>query len=367
MLRSAQTCFTIAVGVISKGRAMRYQQNKAQSAEFLRLALPLMASQEAALHPVSYALWYEHVAGINPELSEVLAARLNEQLPLREKDVHEFYSRYILPTDREVLERLCEKLRTYLEEVAQASATVATETGRFGRTLERSNLRLAEPLTLESVRAVVAELTAETRVMQGNAQAASEQLELQTAEVRRLTSELEQARAEALLDPLTGLKNRRGVERAVAELDGIEGAALLIADIDHFKAINDTHGHLLGDRALAAIGRILHENIKRRDLVGRWGGEEFAILLLRTPLKGAEAVAEQIRAAVESLQIRKPDGTKLEGCITVSLGIAVAEDRDGFEDLIRRADEALYRAKRDGRNRVRALEHSRELDSNNRQ
>ena len=191
--------------------------------------------------------------------------------------------------------------------------------------------------------------------MQGSAEAASEQLEQRTAEVRQLTQQLEQARAEALLDPLTGLKNRRGFERAVAELDDFEGAALLVADIDHFKAINDTHGHLLGDRALRAIGRILHENIKRRDLVGRWGGEEFTVLLLHTPFKGAGAVAEQIRTAVESLQIRKLDGTKLEGCITVSLGFAVAEPREGFEDLMRRADEALYRAKRDGRNRVCAI------------
>jgi diguanylate cyclase len=331
---------------------MRYQHNKEHSAELLRLAVPLMASQEAALHPVSYALWYEHVAGINPELSEVLAARLNERTPLSEKDVYELYSRYILPTDREVLERLCERLRTFLEDTSEASATVAQETGRYGRTLEQSSVRLAEAVTLDSVRSLVAELTAETRVMQSSAESASEQLEARTAEVRRLTQQLEQARAESLLDPLTGLKNRRGFERAVADLDGIEGAALLVADIDHFKAINDTHGHLLGDQALRAIGRILHDNSKRRDLVGRWGGEEFTILLLRTPVTGAQAVAEQIRAAVQGLQIRKPDGTKLDGCITVSLGIAVAAPRDGLEDLMRRADEALYRAKREGRNRV---------------
>lgn len=334
---------------------MRYQHNKEQSAELLRLALPLMASQQAALHPVSYALWYEHVAGINPELSDILAARLNANVPLRDKDVYELYSRYVLATDREVLERLCEKLRTFLEDAADSSATVAQETGRYGKALEQSSARLAEAVTLESVRTLVAELTAETLVMQSSAQTASEQLEARTEEVRQLTKQLEQARAEALLDPLTGLKNRRGFERAVAELDDIDGSALLIVDIDHFKAINDTYGHLLGDKTLRAIGSLLHENIKRRDLVGRWGGEEFTILLLRTPFKGAEAVAEQICAAVEGLHIRKPDGSKLEGCITVSVGLAIAAPRERFEDLIRRADEALYRAKREGRNRVCGL------------
>lgn len=112
------------------------------------------------------------------------------------------------------------------------------------------------------------------------------------------------------------------------------------------------HGHLLGDKALRAIGRILHENIKRRDLVGRWGGEEFTVLLLHISSAGAQTVAEQIRAAVERLRIRKVDGTELEGRLTISLGVAVAQDDEGFADLMGRAAIALDRAKREGCNRV---------------
>lgn len=132
----------------------------------------------------------------------------------------------------------------------------------------------------------------------------------------------------------------------------MSGAALLLADIDHFKWINDAHGHLLGDKVLRAVGRILNENSKRRDLVGRWGGEEFTLLLVRTPLQGARAVAEQIRAAVAGLRIRKIDGTELAGEVTVSLGVAFAERAEDFENMMHRADAALYSAKRQGRNRV---------------
>jgi diguanylate cyclase len=331
---------------------MRYQHEKEQSAEFLRLVLPLMAAQEAAFHPVSYTLWYEHVAAINPELSEVLAARLKGRASLTEEDVYELYARYIMPSDREVLDRLCEKFRTLIEETTQTAAVVAENTGRYRQVLEESRTRLAEAVSLETVRSTVAELISETLRIESTAQATSERLDERTQKLRLLTDQLELARAEALLDPLTGLRNRRGFERAIEELGGIGDSALLVADIDHFKQINDAHGHLLGDKAVRAIGRNLHENIKRRDLVGRWGGEEFTVLLLHTSIAGAMTVAEQIRAAVERLRIRKVDGTELEGCLTISLGVAVARDGEGFDDLMRRANSALYRAKREGRNRV---------------
>jgi diguanylate cyclase len=329
---------------------MRYEHSKEQSAEFLRLALPLMAAQEAALHPISYTLWYEHVAAINSELSAALTARLEARTPVREEDVYELYARYIMPSDREVLDRLCEKFCTLIEETTQTSTVVAESTGRYKQALEESRTRLAEAVSLENVRGTVTELISETLRMESTAQTASERLDERTQKLRLLTEQLELARAEALLDPLTGLRNRRGFERAIEEVGGIGGAALVVADIDHFKQINDTHGHLLGDKAVRAIGRILHESVKRRDLVGRWGGEEFTVLLLNTSVAGAQIVAEQIRASVERLRIRKVDGTELERCLTISLGVAVAQASEGFDNLMRRADAALYRAKREGRN-----------------
>jgi diguanylate cyclase len=282
----------------------------------------------------------------------VLTARLEAHAPVSEEGVYELYARYIMPSDREVLDRLCEKFRTLIEETAQSSTVVAESTGRYRQALEESSTRLAEAVSLESVRGTVAELISETLRMERTAQTASERLDERTQKLRLLTEQLELARAEALLDPLTGLRNRRGFERAIEEVGGIGDTALIVADIDHFKQINDTHGHLLGDKAVRAIGRILHENIKRRDIVGRWGGEEFTVLLLHTAITGAQTVAEQIRAAVERLRIRKVDGTELEGCITISLGVAVAQDGEGFDNLMRRADAALYRAKHEGRNRV---------------
>ena len=335
---------------------MRYKEDKDQSAELLRLALPLMARQSAALHPISYTLWYEHVAGINPPLSNVLEASLAGKLPLGEDDVYDLHARYIVARDMEVLDRLQRKLRGVLEEAAQAAAAAVEDSGQFEAALRDTRTRLTGASSLESVHAIIAELARETTRMHSATEAVHQKLETRAREVEHLTRQLEQAKTEALLDPLTGLKNRRGFELAVKELttsgNPFKGAALVLADIDHFKQINDKHGHLLGDKILRVIGATLQANIKGRDIAARPGGDEFAILLQQTPLMGARALAEQIRTAVAAGRIRRADSKEQPGSVTLSIGVAAGGDDDTLESLLARADAALYAAKRAGRNRV---------------
>ncbi len=335
---------------------MRYREDKDQSAELLRLALPLMARQSAALHPISYTLWYEHVAGVNPPLSAVLEASLAGKLPLGEDDVYDLHARYVVARDMEVLDRLQRKLRDVLEEAAQTAAAALEDSGQFEAALRDTRSRLTGASNLESVHAIIAELARETSRMHSATEAVQAKLESRAREVEVLTRQLEQAKNEALLDPLTGLKNRRGFELAVKELGAspgpFKGAALVLADIDHFKQINDKHGHLLGDKILRAIGHTLQSNIKGRDIAARPGGDEFAVLLQQTPLAGARALAEQIRAAVAAGRIRRADSKEQPGSVTLSIGVAAGGSDDTLESLLARADAALYAAKRAGRNRV---------------
>ena len=335
---------------------MRYTEDKDQSAEILRLALPLMARQSAALHPISYTLWYEHVAGINPPLSGVLEASLAGKLPLGDDDVYDLHARYVVARDMEVLNRLQRRLRDVLEEAARTAAAALEDSGQFEATLRDTRSRLTGAVSLESVHAIIAELARETTRMQSATEAVHERLESRAREVEELTRQLEQAKSEALLDPLTGLKNRRGFEIAVKELgaagSAFSGAALVLADIDHFKQINDRHGHLLGDKILKAIGQTLLSNIKGRDIAARPGGDEFVILLQQTPLAGARALAEQIRTAVAAGRIRRADSKEQPGSVTLSIGVALGTSDDTLESMLARADAALYAAKRAGRNRV---------------
>jgi diguanylate cyclase (GGDEF)-like protein len=157
----------------------------------------------------------------------------------------------------------------------------------------------------------------------------------------------------ARTDPLTGTLNRLALEEAAGRLfgrAGVPGLAVLMLDADHFKAINDRYGHAGGDRVLAALAHGIGTRLRPGDVLGRVGGEEFLVLLPHTDLATATALAEELRAHVASQPLRL-DG--LAQAITVSIGVAVRDAADGDADaLIRRADRALYEAKRTGRNRV---------------
>ena len=239
---------------------MRYSQDKEKSAELLRLVLPLMARQSAAFHPLSYALWYEHVSGINPALTQVLEKKLVGDAPLTDDEVYRLHAQHIVARDVEALERLQDQLRILLAETARTAADAGAEAGQFGDALEHHKAQLADASGNEKVGDVVAELLSETVRIQAATRVLSERLEASAEQVNTLTDRLERAQTEALLDPLTGLKNRRGLERAVEQAfpdgTGLQGTALLVADIDHFKRINDGHGHDVGDRALVGPGLV---------------------------------------------------------------------------------------------------------------
>ncbi len=197
---------------------MRYLETKERSTEILRLALPLMARQTAAFHPLSYALWYEHCAGINPDLSRVLDSRLTANVALTEPDVWRLYAQHIAARDMEAFERLQLQLRNLLEETAQSTATASDQAAQFGHSLQGHAKVLEGPQEPEALREIVAELLVGTQKMQHVTADLSAKLQARTNEVNALTENLRRAQSEALLDSLTGLKNRRGLERAVEDL-----------------------------------------------------------------------------------------------------------------------------------------------------
>jgi len=150
----------------------------------------------------------------------------------------------------------------------------------------------------------------------------------------------------ARTDPLTGTHRRWYGEHRLREL--VEGGAVVavaMVDIDHFKAVNDAHGHAAGDQVLAAVGAALRAQVRTGDLVCRMGGEEFLAILPDSSLPGAEQVANRLNAAVAAL-------AGLPSAVTVSVGVAACHQDDDVEALLARADQVLYQAKADGRNRV---------------
>ena len=193
-------------------------------------------------------------------------------------------------------------------------------------------------------KALVGQIVDITRINELEKQLAAKVAELEAAqgELSRLCR----------IDTLTGLANRMCFqEQIAANIDFAsryrQPFSLLMADIDHFKVVNDTYGHETGDDVLRAVGRLLRDTCRKGDMPARYGGEEFIIILPMARLDAAVMAAERIRKGMGLLPLL-PDGK----CVTLSLGVAEFRQGEEMKELVKRADDALYRAKESGRNRV---------------
>jgi len=169
----------------------------------------------------------------------------------------------------------------------------------------------------------------------------------------------ENSRLEALAqtDGLTQLLNRRAlIDRLTAELDRAQRygsvLGLLMVDLDHFKEVNDTFGHLFGDEVLRTVARVLADAARSSDVAARYGGEEFVLVLPETGLQGSQILAERVRDEIARLRFQAPDGSTFTMTASIGLASYPSQGVSDVESLFARADEALYRAKADGRNRV---------------
>lgn len=335
---------------------MRYRETKEKSAEILRLTLPLMAQHGAAYHPQTYTIWYEHVSGINPRLSTELNQRLTRSESLTDDDVWRLHANFVVARDAEALERMQQRLQTLLSDTATVASSAGLEATQFNQTLQSHRDTLTQPLAIDLIANIVADLLTDTERMRVVTRELTEQLERSTQEARDLSEQLKQAEHQAKLDPLTGMLNRRGLEQRVQsfieDAGSLGGSVMLLADIDHFKALNDTYGHLLGDKVIRSVAQVICESIKGRDIAARIGGEEFAILLPDTTLEGATILAKRIAAATSSRSVRRTGSEERVDRVTISIGVAAGTESDSLETLLDRADKAMYAGKQAGRNRV---------------
>jgi len=337
-----------------------YQETREASSELLRLVIPRMAQHPAGCTPASYALWYEYLSGCNPGLKAAVDRALKEGILLDGDAVTELGARY-LDGPESAADRVNAALQRVLGELVQQASLAGTRAGEYHQSLDKFGERLKQRGATGALDEVLQVVLDDTEQMRSATRAMKEKMRESAREVGALRTELARAKGEAQTDPLTGICNRRGLEAAVARAAatggrGLAGSCLIVLDIDHFKKCNDTYGHLFGDTVIRSVAQTMAAHVKGQDTAARIGGEEFAILLPDTPLEGACTLAERLRATIQSGRIRRGDNTASIGGVTVSLGVAGHCAGEGFDAFMRRADEALYRSKGSGRNRVTVAE-----------
>jgi len=330
-----------------------------QASEYMRLALPLMKKYGIATTPTNYQVWFEYVAGHNRALSAAIDKHIDEgNDSFSEKHCRELYERFFDPHKSAIaLDEMREDIRRILTDILiQMSNGVDKSNkadGKLTGLLDQLSHDVSQPVLMNIIESVAEE----TRGLVSANKKVATQLNNIVVEVKDLRKDLDDAKADAKKDTLTQLANRRGFDESLqalmaeAETTGSD-FCLILADVDNFKAINDEHGHFVGDQVLRVIARNLKNLVKGHDDVARYGGEEFTIILRNTTIQNAVKVMDKIREEISSKRIQRKDTQQSLGQITVSFGVADFVQSESAESLFQRADRALYMSKRDGRNRV---------------
>ncbi|UTD27645.1 GGDEF domain-containing protein [Bradyrhizobium sp. WD16] len=328
-------------------------------AETAESAMALMTAQRVPPTPDNFQVWFEYCRGESPYLQKTIDALLasgrrfdaavNRDLFLTHassstrdrEDAHELSRQiqHLADRAREMLNAAAADQRNQARDLVEVTAQVGSHADGGGpcSVVER----LVEELTKAAARASSLESSfAKT-----------------SDEIGKIRESLETAEKESNTDVLTGLANRRALDaflRAtrMAALGSGEPLSLLLVDVDHFKQFNDGFGHLIGDQVLRLIARTAQDNVRASDLVARYGGEELMAVLPSADSEICGEIAERIRRRLaESQLVRRSTGEKLPP-VTVSIGVAQFIPGEAIEALIARCDEALYAAKRAGRNRI---------------
>lgn len=247
-----------------------------------------------------------------------------------------------------------EQAQRQLKMVEDIVGTTQAHAEWYGRELETSAAQLStlsNQNPLEDLLRITADMMQRTKETE-------KQLQRTTEEVQSLRRELASASEEARTDSLTGLPNRRALEDRIACLQE-EGRlfSAAVCDIDRFKAVNDTHGHAVGDRVLKAVAQVLEESCPGT-FVARFGGEEFVILLTGADAGAAAVLVEGARAELASRTFKVRETDNPLGQITISAGIAEVRPGESWAELLMRADVLLYKAKTAGRNRIEMEEQA---------
>ncbi len=334
-------------------------KQKDASSEFLRLSLPLMSKNDVPVTPPNYAVWYEYVAGVNEPLQREIDSLVDKGVAVDEDMTRELHRKFVQSFDQERFDRARQSLKAIVAEIGDTMRVAGDEVDRYQESLGDYSNRMSGEMNVGDLRGIVKALTVETQAVRDTSAEVHERLKESRKEAEALREELEKAKEEASTDALTGLANRKAFDFAMERLAAdperqAQPNCLLMGDIDHFKKVNDTYGHLLGDKVIKYVASTMKQSVKGKDLVARFGGEEFAVLLPNTHLDGAMALAETIRSTIENGRLVRADTRQPIGAVTISIGVARYRPGESTNSLIGRADEALYRAKNGGRNQVQA-------------
>lgn len=326
------------------------------AAQYLREAVPLMVKHQIPPTPFNYALWYSYVSKRDPMLNKAMETVLDNHGTCPPSVTEELFSQHIIDDHVGAAENLQESLKGIMIELQGQVQNTLEGTLNFNHLLEESNKNLNQGAAAKkNLSGIISGLMEGTEKITQTAEVFRQQMVEAQKEIEQLKVELRKSQREAQNDPLTGLYNRRFLDEYMQKQINSsteQGVYVVLVDIDRFKSFNDSYGHQVGDRVIQRVASLLKKSLIGDEIGSRYGGEEFLLVLKETPVEKALLRVEKMRKAVETIVLKDRREGKSVRRITASFGVAKFTRQESKEIWIERADQALYRAKTEGRNQV---------------
>jgi len=324
---------------------------------FAAIALSKIVELGLSADPQSFELWYIYATRQNEKLNGDIEDTLQCQGKLTEADLDRLYALYVSSTRAtRYLNAAADKLTDELSQVTGMIRAAVASADQYDKELHGGSEVMEATSDQADLKEAVKLLIGATKTMKQENSTLKKQLEAAKSRSDNLKNEIDLIRTESLTDPLTLVGNRQYFNDALANTitkarDNGAPVTLLFVDVDHFKRFNDQYGHQVGDDVLRLVASKLKSSVRDGE-IARYGGEEFGIILYNKTLPIGQLIAERIRLAIESTELQARSTTEKLHNISVSIGVAEWKRTATVDDLVRRADEALYAAKRRGRNCV---------------
>jgi len=331
-----------------------YTEEAEQAAENLRLALPLISKHKSPINPVNYAVWYEYVSGENLALSNAIDALLIDNKIIGIEISQSLYEKHVLMDMPDRLESTNKGLKLVVDNTLSDINNVESTTNQCLSGFTDSQMALEDCSDINDLKSLISNILTNTEKMSETSNDLKQSLEQSSHEIAQLKHDLEAVKEAAQIDSLTGLLNRGAFNHELNILcqSTSNNTALVLFDLDDFRNINDTYGHLLGDKVIQFFADLLKKYSGEHCFSARYGGEEMALLLLNISQREAVDIAETIRKNFANSRLKKRGSNDSIGQVTVSIGISMKNKNDTPTELIDRADKALYQSKENGRNQI---------------